>query len=335
MPKELPDPIFEALVKAQERKALPTSLGTAELRDMAAGIRARAIFTARGSSTLFADALKRIIDSLTSGDIDMGSARAAIREVLKALQYTPEGGFPDTAVGEVPPALKGSLQDLSSFRRLDLIVRTQLDLFAGSGDLIRGMEPTMLREFPAWELIRVSEVMVARDWPSRWALSGGEPPTDEFKKNAHQILGESTGMIALKADPVWGELGSSENFSDALDVDYPPFAFNSGMGWRPVSRAEWEQRGLAGPDGQTVEEFHSGVERPRVILGELPLPAPQISLEGVDPKLIEDFKKSTGWKPGSKPAVVRYDDIMERELAKSRAAYQKLNPDYNLEGLRR
>ena len=44
-------------------------------------------------------------------------------------------------------------------------------------------------------------------------------------------------MIALKGHPIWEQLGSSANFNDALDVDYPPFAFRSGMWVRPVDRA--------------------------------------------------------------------------------------------------
>ena len=335
MADPIPDPIYDALVKAQERKALPTSLSTAQLRELSAGIRARAIFTARGASVLFADALKRIIDAMTDGAIDEGSARVAIRETLKALDYTPERGFPDVPEGEVPPALKGSIEDLSSMRRLNLIVNTQRDLFAGAGQQMRGHQAEALSNFPAWELIRVGEVTVARDWPARWALSGGQPIPESYPQNAHQSLGKSTGMIALKGDPVWGELGSSANFSDALDVDFPPFAFNSGMGWRPVPIERCLELGITGPDGQSIEEFHAGIERPRVILGSLPLPTPQVSLKDVDPKLIEAFKKSTGANPGAAPKVVVYDHVMERALARSRAAYKAANPDYNLEGPRR
>jgi hypothetical protein len=320
-------------VKAQERKALPTSLSTAQLREMAAGIRARSIFTARGASTLFADALKRIIDSLTAGDLGEGQARTAIREVLKALDYTPEGGFPDTPVGEVPPALAGSLQDLSSFRRLDLIVRTQLDLFSGAGEQLRGHQPDQLAQFPAWELIRVTEVMVTRAWPTRWLTAGGKPIPESYPKNAHQFIGESTGMIAVKGDPVWGELGSSENFQDCLDVDYPPFAFNSGMGWRPVSIERCLELGITGPDGQSIEEFHAGIERPRVILGELPLPSPKLSLKGGDPALVTDFKKVT--MATEDDGVMSYEALLERSLATSRAAYKERNPDYDQEGRNR
>ncbi len=55
-------------------------------------------------------------------------------------------------------------------------------------------------------------------------------------------------MIALKNDPIWSRLGSSDLFEDGLDNPYPPFAFNSGMGVRDVARDEAEQLGLLEPN---------------------------------------------------------------------------------------
>jgi hypothetical protein len=198
------------------------------------------------------------------------------------------------------------LQDLRSFRRRDLIVRTQRDLMQGAGQQQRGMRPEYLAEYPAWELVRVQAVAVPRDWPSRWAIAGGKPGR----------------MIALKGDPVWGELGSYDNFKDALGVDHPPFAFNSGMGWREVSADEVATLGITGPAGESAAEWQAS--RPDVMGGKFPLPSPRLSLDGVDPELIERFQKTTyaGAVPG-KPYVMDYSDILAREIAGHDAAYQK------------
>jgi hypothetical protein len=51
-------------------------------------------------------------------------------------------------------------------------------------------------------------------------------------------------MIALKNHDIWNWIGSSDLFPDALDVIWPPFAFNSGMWVRDVSRGEMEEIGL-------------------------------------------------------------------------------------------
>jgi hypothetical protein len=299
-------PLLDAALLSQLREAMPTSLDTAGLRDLGAGVLARGVFTARGVSAVYASKLKEVIDQLAAGDIGEGQARSALAECLDILGYDSEkGGF---AGEEVPPVLQGTLQDLRSFRRLDLIVKTQLALMQGAGLQFRGQTPERLATFPAWELVRVLPVGTPRDWPSRWLIAGGQPGP----------------LIALKGDPVWGELGSYDNFQDALGVDHPPFAFSSGMGWREVSAAEVEAAGITGPNGETPEEFHSGMERPRVMAGALPLPSPSLSLDGVDPDLIRSFQQATHAtaSPGT-TAVMDYSDILEREIANrdsSRAA---------------
>ena len=270
--------IFDAFKAAQARGAMATGLGSKELRDLSAGIRAQGVFTARGTSVVFASKIKEVIEAVTAGKMDEATARWTLLETLRSLNYTPEGGFPDTPPGVVPPAVKGTLTDLSSKRRLDLIIRTQVDLMRGAGMQMNGMSPSNLAAFPCWELVRVYPVRVPRDWPARWAEVGGV------------LYGNR--MIAPKGDMIWGELGS--RFDDSLDVDYPPFAFNSGMGWRDVTAAEADRLGVLASDGQPWEEFTRAVERPRVIGGELPLPAPRLSMRDVDPELVKRFEKETG-----------------------------------------
>lgn len=51
--------------------------------------------------------------------------------------------------------------------------------------------------------------------------------------------------IALKDSLVWQELG---NFEDGLHVDYPPFAWGSGMGWQSVPFREAKRLGVI-PEG--------------------------------------------------------------------------------------
>ena len=163
--------IIAALAAAQKRGELPTSLGTAELRELGAALLARSVFTAKGTNAIFVSKLKEVIDQLAAGDLGEGQVRTALWEVLDALSYDAEkGGFPGEELG---PALKGTLQDLKSFRRRDLIVRTQLGLMQGAGEKMRGSEPDRLAAFPAWELVRVEDRKVPRDWPSRWMIAGG------------------------------------------------------------------------------------------------------------------------------------------------------------------
>lgn len=291
-------PTSDAARVAAIRDLLPTTLGSAEIRgEIAADLRARSVFVSRAANVVFLSKVKEVIDAVADGKTDKASARVALLETLRALNYTPEGGFPDDVSGEVPEALAGTLQDLTSHRRLSLIVDTQAALVNGRGQQLRGMETTRMDRFPAYELVRVGSRREQRNWASRWAIAGG------------RLYGGR--MIALKGDAVWGELGASANFDDALDTDSPPFAFSSGMGWREVGRAECVSLGVTGPDGETLEQW-LGDEHP--VLSTLSAPA--VDITDADPALVRqltagDAGVQTGTQVAMNPdAVQRLRDRM-------------------------
>lgn len=322
MPLPYPEDLFSGDRAAAAREIMPTALDTAGLRELGAGVLARSVFSARATNAVFVSKIGEVAAAMEAGTLSDGQARTALWETLKATGYTPEGGFPDAPPGAVPPALKGTLQDLSSFRRLDLIVRTQRALMRGAGEQLRRMNPERLRAFPGIELVRFRPAGVPRDWPARWALAGGKPPGPGYAKNAYMMVGERTGMIALVGDPVWGELGSFDNFPDALGVDHSPFCFNSEMWQMDVSRERCDREGIKGPDGQSIDDFLSGLERPRVMAGEVPLPAPQMSLQGADPKVVERFLETTKATPAEgRPGMFGFSDILAREIAAHDANY--------------
>jgi hypothetical protein len=282
---------------AMIRDLLPTTLGSREVREaIAADIRARSVFSARVGNADVLSEIKRQVDALAAGETNLASARLALRDVLKAVGYTPEGGFPED-MGDVPPAKEGGLQDISSTRRLEFILNTQTALVRGRGQQMRGMQPARLRQFPAWELDRYFEKAEPRWWGGkhlgtapvkekrvdprpRWIIAGGQPTEDGR-------------LIALKGDPIWGELGSSGNFDDALDVDFPPFAFNSGMRWIEVSRGECLALGIKGPDGESIDEWQAR-DHPLLVDTQSGIPAPQASVKNLDPEIRKAFEKSAG-----------------------------------------
>lgn len=238
----------EILARAAERGLLPTNLGSAEIREnIAADIRRASLFLSRGTNLHFLGALANILDALAVGAMNDADARLALMEEARSLGYTPEGGFPGDPA--VPPARRGSLQDLASTRRTQFVLDTQASIIFGEGQKAAGEDPQAAWAYPAWELIRVYERAVPRGmvmlqgvlvpkpeegWEARFVEAGGE-----------LVQGR---VIALKGDPVWARLGSSEIFDDALDIDHPPFAFNSGKRWRAVPRAECVALGLIRPD---------------------------------------------------------------------------------------
>jgi hypothetical protein len=323
--------ITDALAAAQKRGLLPTAMGTAQLRELGAEVLARSVFTARGINAIYVSELKDLIDALAAGKLSDGQVRTALWEILDELDYEAEqGGFPGE---ELEPAIEGSLQDFKSYRRRDLIVRTQRDLMQGAGSKLRGSTPDRLSEFPAWELVRIGSVEEARTWPSRWTIAGGRPRPAGFDPMGWRHIGQRSGFIALKGDPVWGELGAYENFPDALGVDHPPWYFNSQMGWREVAAEEVAALGITGPDGETPAQWLAS--EPATLTGPQPLPTPQVSLNGVDPAIIARFQKLSQateipGKPGTytllERARMELDTSSRADLARADAAYQKGAP---------
>jgi len=76
-------------------------------------------------------------------------------------------------------------------------------------------------------------------------------------------------------------------------VDYPPFAFNSGMGWRPVTRAECERLGVTGPDGESIDAWQAE-NHPLLVDTQTGLPAPEISMRNADADVLAAFTDDKG-----------------------------------------
>jgi hypothetical protein len=183
-------------------------------------------------------AIKYVVEDMLAGKINRASASAVLQDMLAQLGYTAEAGFAGDREAGVPPAERGSLRDLGSETRIDLILDTQTRMMTGAGYRIAGQEPARLYQFPCWELVRVAARMVPRGsaeshtegWPARWRELGAD------------LFGGR--MIARKDAPIWDQLGDPSLFDDGLGNPYPPFAFNSGMGVREVARGDAEALGV-------------------------------------------------------------------------------------------
>ncbi len=210
-----------ALQMAQARNLFPTTAGTVELRAMEREFLRRSVFSAGVTNTRFLQAVKtRVERLLKQEEPDIGRARRELRGILKEMGYTPE------KEGVVP----GSIQDLSSNARLNLILETQIGLLSGHAQRQHGRTPSSLERAPAWELVRVKDSAAPRDWPFRWEQAGGRLTAGK--------------MIAAKGSEIWDVLGDAAVFNDALNVAHPPFAFNSGMAWASVGRKRAERLGI-------------------------------------------------------------------------------------------
>jgi hypothetical protein len=236
-----PLPFTEAIRIASERGLLPTNLTSAQISEWDDELKRLSVFSARTNYAGYLQRVKDVTESLLKGEFNEATARALLQDELDALNYDPQrGGFPGLEDPNIPPAEPGSLRDLSSDKRAQLVLRTQMRQMANRGYREQGTTPAALFSFPAWELIRIYPRRVPRDdWPARWLAAGGELYAGR--------------MIAEKSSSVWEQLGSRDIFSDGIGDDYPPFAFNSGMGWRQVSKGTCERLGVPISAGQKVK----------------------------------------------------------------------------------
>ena len=208
-----------------DKALLPTHLSSREMREqISADIRRRSLFSARTFEEGYLARMREIVAQVADGRMDDATARAELMNWLDATGYE--------------PADPGSLTDISSHRRLQLILDTQRTMAANVA-LIQGEDDDALEEFPAWELVSIGPRRVPRsDWPQRWTAAG----------NACGWEGAVQGRMAARKDsPIWQELGDGAGgFDDTLGNPYPPFAFGSSYNWMPLDRDEAEALGIEG-----------------------------------------------------------------------------------------
>ncbi len=239
------DPVVtDGLAQWRSREVFETDLSSAELRGFSRQLRERSLFSARTTSAHYLQEVGQVVDDIQSGKINMATGRLQLMRKLRELGYDPAIGFPED-MAHVPPAERGSLQDLSSERRLNLMLETNLRMAANYGRMIAGNSEYERREYPAWELVRNFVRKIQRGTP--------DSHTASWQLRWHDA-GESVGwqgavqspMVGLKDSPIWLALADGAGgYIDTLGNCYPPYAFGSGMGWRAVSRAECVKRGLA------------------------------------------------------------------------------------------
>lgn len=307
----IPETIDAAIAVARRLGVMPTALGSAAARDaFAMRLRGLAVWSARTTNAEYLQAVRDGIARIMQGgrDNDFAQVRLELKELLRALGYDPETGFPGDELLGVPPAEEGGLHDISSTKRIDLVLNQNIRILRGAGQKARGMDADIIDRWPAWELVRAQTRRVPRGtpdsgtigWQRRWVIANGP-------------LNSEGRLVALKTDSIWNRLGDPDLFEDALRIDHPPFAHNSGMGWRALRADEFEALGVTGGDEPRRQDADTTKE------SEL-LPAPEKSTRGMDRDIAAELIRRIKARRGNKPGHVRYSERLEREIQKAEDA---------------
>lgn len=194
-------------------------------------IKDEAIFGARITHRAYVDSIKKRLVEVIGGTITPQEAERRLKETLRDLGYSPEKGFGD---GKVPAAKAGDIRDLSSSRRIQLILDTNVKRARSMGQVAASENPMTMMSLPAWKLTRTGARKKPRgDWNRRWAAAGAKCGWKGASKRQ---------MIALKTSPIWQALAEGAGgFEDTLGSPFPPFAFGSGLAWVSVGRREWQR----------------------------------------------------------------------------------------------
>lgn len=253
-----PTPLADALALLKAKRLVPTSLSSADLRELEAEVKNAALFSARMTQIRPLQALMSGLTAMLAGEGNLADAKLLLAQVYAAMGYDPEaGGFPQDAPGTVPPALRGSLRDLSSQKRMELTITTNYRMVTNAAFVKRTTDDEQRRyQFPCYELVRIAPRHTPRgmrrrdgvltpkpgdDWPSRFVAAGGE------------LYEKGTRMIAIKGSDVWVKLGEGAGgYTDTLGNPFAPFAFGSGYGLRELPRGECLLIGVITEDDQAA-----------------------------------------------------------------------------------
>lgn len=233
-PTTLPEAVKIWLAKG----IMPTGLDTAGLRELDKSLLNQSVFSAQTLNQyllqLYKDRVAGILNPPKTGttQFNQGYITQDVKDFLATVGYRPL------------PGEEGTLKDLSSDARIELVVKTNKDMAQGQGYWMESQDKVALDGWPAWELFRAQSRKVPRDWIDRFQLAGsrsGDPIGTGW------IITPDERLFALKNHIIWMLLGSPKLFQDGLGRPWPPFAFNSGMWIRQTPRKIVESIGLLKP----------------------------------------------------------------------------------------
>jgi hypothetical protein len=154
----------------------------------------------------------------TEPELNSNTARLLLKDLLAQTQYKPMTGT------------EGTLRDLKSNERLNLVIGTAVHLVFGHRQWKQKQVQSILDVWPAQEFYRAYPRVNEQNWPERWKAAGGQffPGKSSYPEGR---------MIALKDDAIWMTIS-------AFGLPFCPFDLGSGTDVRDVARNEALELGV-------------------------------------------------------------------------------------------
>lgn len=217
----------------QSKPAVATALSAAEIAVyVPAALREASVFSARTVYAEHVAATQADIVRALRGDSGVAGTsmspaeiRAGMKRRLAALDYKSD------------PAERGSLTDLASDRRTNLIISMQESGARGYAVWRSHQDETLMTVWPAQELYRAIGRKVPRDWKARW--NDARRALGEGGTSATYATSQDGPFVALKNDAIWTHPGVNR-----FGHPWTPFDYESGMRLRSVKASRARELGV-------------------------------------------------------------------------------------------
>lgn len=214
------------------KENLPTRMDSEELSMLPRELRERSFFMSTVVDAEILDRFRMATEDFVAGKKDRNTLYKELYFWLEQKGYNP------------PSGKAGGLKDLMSLRRISVVLNTNRDMARGHAQWVRRQKT--LRVFPARQLVRVSDRIEKRQWPSVWIAAMDRLGDRTLAKRIEKPGGVPNDpishwiLVAPVNDPIWIEIS-------AFQQPYPPYDWGSGVGDKDVPLAQAKEWGVVPP----------------------------------------------------------------------------------------